>query len=505
MAMKLMIAPLAAVIFAVIGLPAVAMNMTLEGDRLYMSKGIGIDDYIKYKEMVKGKEIRTVVLSNSPGGNIKAAIAIADDMIERNVTTVVAGRCLSSCTILFLAGKERQFASRYPVSMSTLGFHSTYDMPSGGYQNPLLWADVYSYYKRRLGDSLDDSVIYRAMRDISNNSGFAYLYHPTFRMDGSFCEGIVGKECEKLVGKNALSQGVITQAALSNVEIPADLLPKNDLFGVNLENFNTLSSTEGKQLLCAELLVNCSSYLERFESRSPERAIAISPGNKKTSSSWDYADKRSAVRRVMYECVSRSDSFCYLYVIGDRVTTSLYTIAGDRSTKAIEVLAERDPTQALDDPVGSYELPMRGLRIGSYDAPTPEKIDEVKEINTKEVVKMLVGKNNVAFVDLVCGDSTIPTARCIFGGGLASNEAAVDSGIEKHLMSILQAISPDKLTPIAFFCASSQCWLSANAAYRAVKAGYKVFWYRGGLRAWESKGLPLVPTTPIGAVMPNAG
>jgi rhodanese-related sulfurtransferase len=37
------------------------------------------------------------------------------------------------------------------------------------------------------------------------------------------------------------------------------------------------------------------------------------------------------------------------------------------------------------------------------------------------------------------------------------------------------------------------------------KAGYKVYWYRGGLDAWKGKGLPMVPTTPIGAVMANAG
>ena len=50
----------------------------------------------------------------------------------------------------------------------------------------------------------------------------------------------------------------------------------------------------------------------------------------------------------------------------------------------------------------------------------------------------------------------------------------------------------DKTSPIVFYCLSWECWLSYNAAMRAVALGYKnVFWYRGGYYSWFAAGLPL--------------
>jgi rhodanese-related sulfurtransferase len=42
-----------------------------------------------------------------------------------------------------------------------------------------------------------------------------------------------------------------------------------------------------------------------------------------------------------------------------------------------------------------------------------------------------------------------------------------------------------------FFCSGVRCWLSYNAALRAVRGGYaNVYWYRGGIDAWRAAGLP---------------
>ncbi len=38
---------------------------------------------------------------------------------------------------------------------------------------------------------------------------------------------------------------------------------------------------------------------------------------------------------------------------------------------------------------------------------------------------------------------------------------------------------------------SRECWVSYNAALRAINAGYtNVLWYRGGIEAWKAAGLP---------------
>jgi PQQ-dependent catabolism-associated CXXCW motif protein len=47
-------------------------------------------------------------------------------------------------------------------------------------------------------------------------------------------------------------------------------------------------------------------------------------------------------------------------------------------------------------------------------------------------------------------------------------------------------------TPLIFFCLGPQCWESYNAALRAIRMGFSnVFWYRGGLQAWQAANLPL--------------
>jgi PQQ-dependent catabolism-associated CXXCW motif protein len=49
--------------------------------------------------------------------------------------------------------------------------------------------------------------------------------------------------------------------------------------------------------------------------------------------------------------------------------------------------------------------------------------------------------------------------------------------------------------PIVVFCSDPQCWLSYNASLRVVAAGYSnVYWYRGGLQAWQMAGLQMMPS-----------
>ena len=51
--------------------------------------------------------------------------------------------------------------------------------------------------------------------------------------------------------------------------------------------------------------------------------------------------------------------------------------------------------------------------------------------------------------------------------------------------------------PIVFFCQGVRCWESYNAVLRAWNAGYRnVYWYRGGLQAWQQAGFPMAQTPP---------
>jgi rhodanese-related sulfurtransferase len=49
----------------------------------------------------------------------------------------------------------------------------------------------------------------------------------------------------------------------------------------------------------------------------------------------------------------------------------------------------------------------------------------------------------------------------------------------------------DKNMTLIFACNGPECWKSYKASVAAIKAGYKkVYWFRGGLPEWKSKGYP---------------
>ena len=56
----------------------------------------------------------------------------------------------------------------------------------------------------------------------------------------------------------------------------------------------------------------------------------------------------------------------------------------------------------------------------------------------------------------------------------------------------LAKLPGDKNTSMIFYCNAGECWKSYKSCVAAVKAGYKnVYWLRGGIPEWKSKGLPV--------------
>ena len=62
-----------------------------------------------------------VVLFDSPGGHIKAALEVADMIRAHNLDTYVGRMCASACTIAFLAGHHR-----FAAETARLGFHQAH-------------------------------------------------------------------------------------------------------------------------------------------------------------------------------------------------------------------------------------------------------------------------------------------------------------------------------------------------------------------------------------------
>ena len=62
--------------------------------------------------------------------------------------------------------------------------------------------------------------------------------------------------------------------------------------------------------------------------------------------------------------------------------------------------------------------------------------------------------------------------------------------MQDYLVAGLRKAGPG---PLVFYCQRA-CWMSWNAARRAVALGYKqISWYPDGVDGWREAGLPLEP------------
>lgn len=136
------------------------------------------------------------------------------------------------------------------------------------------------------------------------------------------------------------------------------------------------------------------------------------------------------------------------------------------------------------------------LRRPPFHAPTPLHIPGAKLVTTLELRALLARTNAPLLIDVLSeqGHKTLAGALWLSGAGQGTN--FIDPA-QVVLMQVLERLTRgDRNKPVVFFCANAQCWLSYNAALRAVAAGYThVYWYRGGIEAWMAAGLPTAKTS----------
>lgn len=96
----------------------------------------------------------------------------------------------------------------------------------------------------------------------------------------------------------------------------------------------------------------------------------------------------------------------------------------------------------------------------------------------------------VLFFDVLGGAERLPGALAAVP---AHQAGSFDDAVQREFGGFLQQVTqgrPDAV--LVFYCASTQCWMSYNAALRAIRLGHKqVLWYRGGVEAWKAAGLPV--------------
>ena len=136
--------------------------------------------------------------------------------------------------------------------------------------------------------------------------------------------------------------------------------------------------------------------------------------------------------------------------------------------------------------------PTTELRAREHAAPTPLEVPGARTIGTAELRRLLIaspGAERPLLFDVISEDrhASLPGAVWLPGAGLGES---FDDEVQQRLARTLaQGSGGDRARPMVFFCANARCWLSYNAALRAVRLGYTgVRWYRGGIDAWGRSG-----------------
>ena len=151
-------------------------------------------------------------------------------------------------------------------------------------------------------------------------------------------------------------------------------------------------------------------------------------------------------------------------------------------------------------------------KMDDYRSPTPATLAGAKVVGTPEAEAVWRDKSAV-FIDTMPRDvrpkdlpkGTVwrdkPRAHLPGSAWLANvGYGAISPEMTAYFRDGLAALSGgDMEKPLLFYC-RAECWMSWNAAKRALGWGYRnVLWYPEGTDGWEQAGLPLEPAMPYAA------
>ena len=151
-----------------------------------------------------------------------------------------------------------------------------------------------------------------------------------------------------------------------------------------------------------------------------------------------------------------------------------------------------------------------GYRMSEYRAPVPCTLAGATVVTT-EALRQRIERDPPLLVDvlpsprrpegLAEGTPWLPPARRNIPGTVwlpntGHGEPPVEE--ENYLRANLERLTQgDRSRSIVFYCLAD-CWMSWNAARRAVAWGYtSVIWYPDGTDAWQAAGLPLAESSPV--------
>ncbi len=303
--------------------PSSAMNLKLVGDQLFLSGSVEAGDEVSVQgALAENPAIRTVILRNSPGGDVRTAYAIGNLIRAKRLRTAVSGYCNSGCSRLFLGGAERLFTDDYPPSLTRVGFHGHYYIEGplkGQLDRQLVQRAGLKNWIIEHSDGKADPDLVERWINIPVNNGFIHFFPPWITEERKsatfFCErgpipgvGIFG--CVP-IGKNAVDLGVITSlqtiASLDQAELRASFpkIPPKTAYA-RIDDFDRLPVRSPQAL----------AEYKRYLTAVPPKAFAIAPGE--SVFAW-MAGSLEAINGALARCAERAGKPCRFYAVDSDV------------------------------------------------------------------------------------------------------------------------------------------------------------------------------------------
>ncbi len=151
-----------------------------------------------------------------------------------------------------------------------------------------------------------------------------------------------------------------------------------------------------------------------------------------------------------------------------------------------------------------------GYRTDDYRTPVPLTLKGARTIDADDAEK-IIGEGRALFIDVYprakkppnLPKGTIwrdPTHMSIKGAYWLPNVGygVLSDEFEEYFRTRLAMLTAnDPARPVVFFC-QRDCWMSWNAAKRALEWGYTdVLWFSEGTDAWQDHGFDLVKVEPV--------
>lgn len=494
-----------------------AAGMVLErvGADLFATGAVMAADVTAFQREFERGPVRRLVLVNSPGGSLAAGLRVAA-MIEREgVDTRVSGYCHSACSLMFVAGRDRRFATGAKPRNTVLGIHGPSRRDTRE-PSPQSAQRMLALYRARLGDRFQVHIMEQALLGMADHTGMLRVRElertlPEERVPW-FCPSrdAPREQCVRHVGHDALSLGLVTSEQTDVIELPASMRRPLEHFGHSLAQAPEIAVERVRNWTSAacRASASCSESVERAWQRwaagDLHRAIAV--GLDRPGISFRHGDDspEAAARGALAACnnLRATPRLCRLAALDEREVPDLVAAARASTQPLLAALPEPAATALQaerDEAVGPAFV---GFRTDNRNAPTPQGVEGVQTLDTESLAQALRAAVPPLLIDVAAGGrEMLPGALHVMEGGRAFADAALDAALDERFRAVLRAAgaTPERL--VVFYCSGSTSWLSVNAALRAARAGQaRIAWYRGGLAAWKRAGMPVVQKAAVAAL-----